>query len=120
WIPAGLDWAPDFVDVPPELRNVRPAVIPILWFPSDGSYRNDSTVLAYELEKRHPNGRSVIPDDPGHAFLSHLLEDMGDEWGMKMAFWYRWSSAFDKDFRSRMIMAEIMGGGVAEDRLNAA
>lgn len=120
WIGAGYDWAPDFVEVRPELRDVKPPVIPVLRFPHDGSYRTDSTVIAYQLEELHPDLRSVVPPDPGHAFLSHLIEDMGDEWGMKMAFWYRWSSDRDREFRSRYIMAEIMGGGVASERIGEA
>ena len=52
----------------------------MLRFPGEEQYRVDSTPLAYALEDRHPYYRSIVPDDPGHAFLSHLLEDMADEW----------------------------------------
>ncbi|SLN75527.1 glutathione S-transferase N-terminal domain-containing protein [Oceanibacterium hippocampi] len=120
WIGAGYDWAPDYVEVRDELRDVKPPVIPVLRFPHDGSYRTDSTVLAYQLEDLHPGHRSVIPDGAARAFLSHLLEDMADEWGMKMAFWYRWSNEADGEFRSRFIMAEIMGGGVPDQLLGEA
>ena len=59
-----------------EIAHVKPPVIPVLQYPEDGSYHVDSTPLAYELEKRHPGRRSIIPEDPGLAFLSHLIEDM--------------------------------------------
>ena len=73
-----------------------PPVIPVLVFP-DGTAMNDSTPLAYALERAHA-GRSIVPDDPAHAFLSDLLEDFGDEWVTKMMFHYRWYYAADRAF----------------------
>ena len=119
WIPAGFDWAPDYVPVRPEIAAVTPRVIPIVWFPSDGSYRNDSTVVAYDLEALHPD-RSVVPPDPGLAFLSHLLEDMGDEWCLKIAFQYRWGNEEDRNHTNRLVMAELLGGGTPQQRIRAA
>src|SRR2546428_11692382 len=40
--------------------QVRPMLIPVLQYP-DGSFRGETTALAYDLEARH-EGRSVIPD----------------------------------------------------------
>ena len=71
-----------------------PPVIPVLRFP-DGTLMNDSTPLAYALEREHPGQRSVIPDDPGLAYLSDLLEDFGDEWLTKAMFHYRWTYPAD-------------------------
>ena len=119
WLPAVLDWAPDYVSVRPELAAIRPAVIPVVWFPHDGSYRNDSTVVAFDLEKLHPH-RSVVPDDPGTAFLSHLIEDMGDEWCLKIAFHYRWGSEDDRNYTNRLVMAELLGGGVPQASIQTA
>jgi glutathione S-transferase len=80
-----------------------PPVIPILRFP-DGRLMNDSTPLAYALEREHPGQRSIIPDDPAHAYLSDLLEDFGDEWVTKMMFHYRWYYAADRDFAQTWII----------------
>jgi len=77
------------------VAHVRPPVIPILQFPENGHFRSDSTPLAYVLEDRHPGARSIVPDDPVHAFLSHLIEDFADEWGTKIMFWYRWARDVD-------------------------
>lgn len=73
-----------------------PPVIPVLVFP-DGRAMNDSTPLAYALEREHAD-RSIVPDDPVHAYLSDLLEDFGDEWVTKMMFHYRWYYAADRAF----------------------
>lgn len=74
-----------------------PPVIPALTFP-DGTVMNDSTPLAHALERAHPGQRSIVPDDPAHAYLSDLLEDFGDEWVTKIMFHYRWYYAPDRKF----------------------
>jgi len=74
-----------------------PPVIPVLTFP-DGRVMNDSTPLAYALEREHPAQRSIIPDDPVQAYLSDLLEDFGDEWLTKIMFHYRWFYEADRQF----------------------
>jgi len=78
-------------------------VIPILRFP-DGRLMNDSTPLAYALEREHPGQRSIIPDDPAHAWLNDLLEDFADEWVTKMMFHYRWFYADDRAFAQTWII----------------
>jgi glutathione S-transferase len=80
-----------------------PPVIPVLRFP-DGRMMNDSTPLAYALEREHPGERSIVPDDPMLAYLSDLLEDFGDEWITKMMFHYRWYYAADRDFAQTWII----------------
>jgi glutathione S-transferase len=87
------------------VAHVRPAVIPILQFPEDGHFQSDSTPLAYLLEERHPGARSIMPDDPGHAFLSQLIEDFADEWMTKILFWYRWARDVDIAY-SRLWIAD--------------
>ncbi len=92
-----------------------PPVIPVLRFP-DGRLMNDSTPLAYELERLHPSERSIVPDDPGLAFLSDLIEDFGDEWVTKIMFHYRWFYADDRKFAQLWITGDRMIGAVPEKR----
>src|SRR5258708_29289620 len=66
--------------------HLRPMLIPVLQYP-DGSFRGETTTLAYDLEARHQD-RSVIPDDKAVAFVCDLLEDLADEWAVKPPFFY--------------------------------
>jgi len=103
-----------------ETAHLKPQVIPILQLP-DGTFRNDSTFLALELEDRHPGQRSVLPADAAQRFLCLLLEDLADEWGTKIMFHYRWAAAADQDFCSNWIAGEIaMGQPYAQVRKMAA
>jgi glutathione S-transferase len=97
-----------------ETKGVKPQVIPILQYP-DGSFRNDSTFVALDLEQRHKE-RSVLPDDPGLRFLTLLVEDMADEWGTKCMFHYRWFYAADQDFCGKWIAGET-GIGLPYDKV---
>jgi glutathione S-transferase len=80
-----------------DLSETGSRTIPVLRHP-DGTWHSDSTPLAYDLERRHAE-RRVLPDDPGHAFLAHLLEDVADEWLVKAMFDLRWHH--DADWCSR-------------------
>jgi glutathione S-transferase len=102
-------WVQRRGEVLKETAHVRPPIIPILQFPEDDTFHVDSTPLAFELERRHPVVRSILPDDPGHAFLCHLLEDTADEWGTKVMFDYRWAREIDQEFCSRWLAAEMLG-----------
>jgi glutathione S-transferase len=98
-----------------DLQKAAKGVVPVVKFP-DGSYKADSTPLIYELEKRH-EGRSVIPPDKGLAFLSHLIEDMADEFLPMPMFFYRWTD--DQVWCGRRQMAGWLGA-VNDDVLDAA
>lgn len=91
------------------LKHDGPPVIPILQLPEDGSLHVDSTPLAELLEARHTD-RSLHPADPAMAYLSYLVEDMGDEWVTKMMFHYRWFREIDQDYSSRQIISDNVTG----------
>jgi hypothetical protein len=69
--------------------DVRPLLMAIVKFPSNGDWRVDSTPIAYELEERYSE-RSILPPDPVHRFLAELIEDIADEWLTKAMFHYPW------------------------------
>ena len=83
-----------------ELQQAGKKIIPVLQYPQ-GSYWADSTPLAYDLERRHPTERSILPSDPAQAFLSLLIEDMADELMCLMMFERRWGSETDLQFCAR-------------------
>ncbi|MEP0391895.1 MAG: glutathione S-transferase family protein [Erythrobacter sp.] len=89
-----------------------PPVIPVIEYP-DGSFRNDSTPVLYDLEARHPK-RSIVPTDPAKAFIAHILEDFADEWVTKAMFGYRWLEEVDQVQMSRWLSFDAMKGGSVE------
>jgi glutathione S-transferase len=80
-------------------EHLRPNLIPVLQYP-DGTFRGETTTLAYDLEARHQE-RSVIPEDKAVAFVCDLLEDLADEWAVKPLFLYRWWDPEDQAYVSR-------------------
>lgn len=89
-----------------------PPVIPVIEYP-DGSFKNDSTPVLYDLEERHKE-RRVVPPDPAQAFIAHLLEDFGDEWLTKAMFGYRWLEEVDQIQMSRWLSFDALKGGSLE------
>ncbi|MEO0440909.1 MAG: glutathione S-transferase family protein [Pseudomonadota bacterium] len=94
------------------LAKVKAPVIPVIEYP-DGSFHNDSTPVILDLEQRHRE-RSVIPPDPGMAFLVHLIEDFADEWLTKAMFGYRWLADVDQIQMSRWLAFDAVKGGGRE------
>ncbi|MEM6856971.1 MAG: glutathione S-transferase [Pseudomonadota bacterium] len=92
--------------------KVKAPVIPVLELP-DGTFANDTTPLIYELEQRHAE-RSIIPEDEGHAFLAHLIEDFADEWLTKAMFGYRWLEEVDQRQMSEWLAFDAFKGGGEE------
>lgn len=121
WVPATLDWYPEDLPRPPlcaaanrQIAGLSPRVVPAVFFPHDGSIRNESTTIALALEDMHRE-RPMLPRHPGAAFLVRLLEDMADEWLVKIAFLFRWGHAADAAHKSRIVTGEFLGGGYAAD-----
>jgi glutathione S-transferase len=100
WRPIGRD--------SPVRAKVKVPVIPIVRF-GDDDWRNDSTPMIQALEALHPE-RSLLPADPGDAFLALLLEDMADEWGTKVMFHYRWAPVEDQAPNAFTIAQQSMPG----------
>ena len=126
WMPATLDWIPNDLPHPPlchasnlKLSGLTPRVVPAVYLPGDGSIRNESTTLAYLLDERHSD-RAAVPKDPAVAFCSHLLEDMADEWLVKIAFLYRWGNDQDAAYKSRIVTGEFLGGNYPQALLERA
>ena len=114
-----FDWVQITPAIRPQIKHEGPPVIPILRLPEDQSLHVDSTPLALMLEARHSE-RSIIPYDPATAFLSHLLEDMGDEWVTKLMFHYRWDLEIDQIYSSRQIISDNMPGLRGDELKKAA
>ncbi len=104
----------------PEIAHVKPRLIPVLRLPGSSEYRVDSTPLAYLLEERHPGERSIIPPDPGAAFVSHLIEDFADEWLTKMMFHFRWTQEETARWAADWIVHDAMPSLSAQAHAQAA
>jgi glutathione S-transferase len=88
-----------------EVAHVKPALMPMVKFPSDGGWRIDSTPIALELEHMSAE-RSIMPADPVHRFISDLIEDMADEWLTKAMFHYRWHYQEASDYAANWIASD--------------
>jgi glutathione S-transferase len=101
-----FDWIHRTPAIAAEVQDkLKVMLLPILHIPWEDRFLIDSTPIAYELERRHPE-RSILPNDPGLAFLAHLIEDMADEWVTKAMFLYRWEKPEDQKYSARWIIAD--------------
>ncbi len=98
-----------------QTAHLRPQIIPILQLPEDGSFHVDTTPLIEMLEQRHAE-RSIVPEDPAHAFLAFLIEDLGDEWLTKAMFHYRWAYEADQGYAARWIVDDERSELEGEER----
>ena len=96
-------WVCRFVQMYEPLAHVRPQLTPVLEFPN-GELRTDSTPILEELEGRHEDGRSLLPERSRDRFLAWLIEDMADEWLSKCLFHYRFGASEDADFAALWVM----------------
>ena len=93
-------------------RHARLPLIPLVLTP-EGESMQDSTPVIEKLEAQHPQA----PTDPADArlrFLSHLIEEYGDEWANKPMFHYRWSFAADAESAGFRIAQGQLGDGADE------
>ena len=101
-------WVCRFVQMYEPLAHVRPQLTPVLQFP-DGELRTDSTPVLEELESRHEDERSLLPEHARDRFLAWLIEDMADEWLSKCLFHYRFGASEDGDFAALWVMDDARG-----------
>ncbi|HEU0083303.1 MAG TPA: glutathione S-transferase N-terminal domain-containing protein [Bradyrhizobium sp.] len=99
-----FDWVIMTRELRKQTAQLRPNLIPVLQYP-DGTFRGETTTLAYDLETSHRE-RSVIPQDRAVAFVCDLLEDLADEWAVKPLFLYRWWDPEDQAYVSRWAAEE--------------
>ncbi|MBT3916481.1 MAG: glutathione S-transferase family protein [Rhodospirillaceae bacterium] len=90
-------------------KLTRLPLIPLVVAP-DGKTLQDTTPVIEKMELVFPEP-SVHPEDPTLAFLSALVEEYGDEWGMKLMFHHRWVSKADKLAGSHILAREILPYG---------
>lgn len=75
-------------------KHAKVPLIPLVLLPN-GEAMQDSTPIMDRLDELHPSP-STHPEDPALAFLSRFLEELGDEWGNKWMFHYRWKRELDQ------------------------
>jgi len=85
-------------------EHAKLPLIPLLITP-EGEGLQDSTPILETLEQRFPTP-SIHPADRDLAFLSALIEEFGDEWGLKWMFHYRWSNPNDGTAAGRILASE--------------
>lgn len=102
-------WLCRFPQFHEETQHIRPPLMPMVQFPN-GDYRTDSTPIIYAIEAEADGERSVIPGDPGDAFLSLLIEDFADEWLTKALFYHRFQTREAGEFAARWVMDDSFEG----------
>ena len=86
-----------------ETKDLKPGLMPVVQYP-DGTYHTDSTFICEDLEKLHPENRTIYPPDKVLGFVALLIEDLCDEWLSKIIFHYRFSYDRDRSYAPRWVM----------------
>lgn len=86
-------------------RLAKVPLIPLVQLP-DGEAIQDSTPIMERIDRLAPQPSSH-PDDPALAFLSLVLEEIGDEWGNKWMFHYRWKRDLDQRVSASRIALSV-------------
>lgn len=98
-LPYAVNWGvPAAVCEAMGVAKPKPIFEPTFFFNDGGDTQAvcDSTPIIRRLEESYSD-RSVLPCDPGLAFIDYLIEDFADEWCSKYMFHYRWHEAVDAD-----------------------
>lgn len=98
-LPYAVNWGvPATVCEAMGVAKPKPIFEPTFFFNDGGNTQAvcDSTPIIRRLEESYSD-RSVLPCDPGLAFIDYLIEDFADEWCSKYMFHYRWHEAVDAD-----------------------
>lgn len=98
-------------------RYAKLPLIPLVVSP-DGKALQDSTPILEAMEALFPEP-SIHPQDPTLRFLSALIEEFGDEWGVKWMFHYRWTYEADQASGAERIARENFPGAGGEELGNA-
>src|SRR5438552_9102548 len=88
WIPRNAASQAEFE------KYAKMPIIPLVVTP-DGTGIQDSTPIIDQVEKLHPEPQ-VHPAEPVTQFISALIQELGDAWGTKWMFHYRWARAVDQ------------------------
>ncbi len=99
-------------------RHAKVPLVPLVVTPEDIGIQ-DSTPIIEALEAVHSEP-SIHPQDPALSFISALIEELGDEWGNKWMFHYRWRREIDqRACSSRLALALKPGMNEAEQNAMA-
>ncbi len=106
-----FDWVIMTKALRKQTGHLRPNLIPVLQYP-DGTFRGETTTLAYDLESRHSD-RSVIPEDKAVAFVCDPRW-AGEEWSVSDA--EPGSAEEIEHFRRRQISRMPILGATSENK----
>lgn len=102
----------------PEIAS-WPRLMPMFRMAGSARFEIDTTPLAYLLEARYAEVRSIIPPTPQDGFLCHLIEDFADEWCTKIMFYYRWANLETARFAATWVISDLFPHLTVEEREQA-